>query len=265
MRTPLSSDSTNNLNLSANTPQSLMLPPAKPPMKRRRLGSSTSPVITTTAALPLAKGLLQNLSINKGATTGNGMPTCVSCHRVLLGTHGGPVSCARCSALTCTICSRTCTSCAPSQPPTPHLTFSPSPSPSPVLQSPMPRRSVLGTHTANINQQLPPFQNTPGVLGVPAITSVNSDIQMASQEDRDQNRHSFPTSSDSTVAGKRRKAVDIQDRDEEDLAGKTGDAAAEERAELGYGPGCGRVLCKDCCFENVHNSTTTCYDCYGSY
>ncbi|KAF8736941.1 hypothetical protein AX14_013677 [Amanita brunnescens Koide BX004] len=49
--------------------------------------------------------------------------------------QGQLLLCSRCSAPTCAVCSRTCTARVPSQPPTPHLTWSPTPSPP---QSPRP-------------------------------------------------------------------------------------------------------------------------------
>ncbi|KAH7917843.1 hypothetical protein BV22DRAFT_1200189 [Leucogyrophana mollusca] len=57
-------------------------------------------------------------------------PACKSCHRALaLRATNPPVSCQRCSAVSCTVCSRTCTEYTrtPSNPPTPALTRSPSP------------------------------------------------------------------------------------------------------------------------------------------
>ncbi|KAJ7199595.1 hypothetical protein GGX14DRAFT_699770 [Mycena pura] len=43
------------------------------------------------------------------------------------------------------------------------------------------------------------------------------------------------------------------------------DEESPRNAEDGGGvaPGCGRTVCRECCFESSQESTTTCYDCYG--
>ncbi|KAG5340346.1 hypothetical protein C0989_002075 [Termitomyces sp. Mn162] len=79
------------------------------------------------------------------------MPSCVSCHRALKAAQGLLVICARCSALTCAICSRTCTACPSSMPPTPYLTRSPTPEPHPP-SPPSPKRPALVLHSENTNR-----------------------------------------------------------------------------------------------------------------
>ncbi|KAF8803335.1 hypothetical protein BYT27DRAFT_7145355 [Phlegmacium glaucopus] len=185
---------------------------AQPPLKRRRL-ARTRPSLTpqSTSAKVLA---------NANKLTTIAIPICSTCHRALNVTHNDNIQyCARCLSITCAVCSRTCTASAASQPPTPHLTWSPTPSPSPAGGSP--RRSVLSLNSPNTNIILhPPLMPT-----------------------------SNPT------AGKRRKLVD-----QDDLAcSRDGGQDREE-----FGPGCGRLLCRSCCFENIQNNTTTCLDCYGS-
>lgn len=79
----------------------------------------------------------------KPVATSTTVPTCISCHRGLNATKG-LIVCARCSSLTCAICSRTCTACPTSMPPTPYLTRSHTPSESP-------RRYALSLHSVNTN------------------------------------------------------------------------------------------------------------------
>jgi len=106
------------------------------PSKRRKLAVtiSPSPNVGTKDIKPVA------------ITTA--MPSCISCRRALNTAQGLLVICARCSSPTCAICSRTCTASPTSMPPTPFLTRSPTPCPSPSLS---PRRSALTLHSANTN------------------------------------------------------------------------------------------------------------------
>ncbi|KAF9466784.1 hypothetical protein BDZ94DRAFT_1250768 [Collybia nuda] len=55
--------------------------------------------------------------------------------------------------------------------------------------------------------------------------------------------------------GKRRKGI------EEDYL----DSGSSEQSSGDHDlvPGCGRIMCRNCCFENSQSNTTTCYDCYG--
>ena len=112
----------------------------------------------------------------------------------------------RCLSITCSVCSRTCTASAASQPPTPHLTWSSTPSPSPAGGSP--RRSVLSLNSPNTN-----------IISDPALTATSN-----------------------AIAGKRRKFVDQDDLPRRKDGG-------DDREE--FGPGCGRFLCRNCCFENI--------------
>ncbi|KAK2465016.1 hypothetical protein APHAL10511_003092 [Amanita phalloides] len=84
-----------------------------------------------TSASPSAASSIEPSPLRTGVTPSKspGPLSCKSCHRLLTVIQGQLLFCSRCSAPTCTICSRTCTARAPSQPPTPHLTWSPSPSP----------------------------------------------------------------------------------------------------------------------------------------
>lgn len=127
------------------------------------------------------------------------------------------------------MCSRRCTHSAVSQPPTPHLSWSPSPSPS-ITGSPRRSRSVLSlVNTSNTN--LPSPSEVP------------------------------PTPTRNFVFGRRRKIVD-----EDDLAVNQvysgpakdrlllapGEVADERRGfQDEFGPGCGRLVCRKCCYEDV--------------
>ncbi|KAF8152597.1 hypothetical protein B0H34DRAFT_122501 [Crassisporium funariophilum] len=140
------------------------------------------------------------------------IPVCTSCHRAM-NINSNMVTCSRCCSTTCSVCSRTCTASAASQPPTPHLTWSPTPSPSPTQS---PRRSVLSLNSPNTNLGVadPPYTPTPHNGG-----------------------------------GKRKNTIEEDDQliygDEKALP--SGDGREQESIE----PGCGRVVCRNCCFENI--------------
>ena len=210
----------------------------KPPHKRRRLTGSATPPPTTMQ--PPGKVLTASSNTNVTAKPANGIPVCTSCHRALNALQGNLLHCARwvpylsqprkenlnafysCSSTTCAICSRVCTACAPSLPPTPHLSWSPSPSPSPHAS---PRRSALSLHSVNTN-----LITTPSGSSWPHVTSNN------------------------TVAGKRRKLAD-NDNDSDGVdrpyERATGHHSSSDLDLFGCGPGCGRTLCRNCCFENI--------------
>ncbi|KAJ7652248.1 hypothetical protein B0H17DRAFT_1101616 [Mycena rosella] len=179
----------------------------RPLPKRRRL----NPIAPASAAPPLpAISLIHPTPppISKPAPKST---SCAACHRAPGLT--ALLVCARCAATTCAVCSRTCTACVPSRPPTPCLTWSgpPTPAPSPAHS---PRRLALALIGANTNTN-----------SVPA------------------------------PAPKRKKP-----RDEEDARREDEDRDRDEGAE---NAGCGRTVCRECCFEMPQESTTTCYDCYG--
>ena len=194
----------------------------QPPSKRRKLArkSSSTTSQSTPAKVPT--------TTNTNKLTTIAIPICSSCHRALNVTFSNNIQCCarclfyycrlsstschvscsfelssfftRCLSIICTVCSRTCTASAASQPPTPHLTWSTTPSPCPTGDSP--RRSALSINSPNTNNVI--LDNTPHTV----------------------------------IAGKRRKFVD-----QEDVA-----CNREDREE--FGPGCGRLLCGSCCFEN---------------
>ncbi|TFK38528.1 hypothetical protein BDQ12DRAFT_735618 [Crucibulum laeve] len=200
-----------------------------PPHKRRRIVRSSSPSSTTNSS-----GMNDSLTTNVFTSPHNApakpsssrIPTCVSCHRALTGTQI-QVICARCQHSTCTICSRTCTSIAPSQPPTPHLTWSPTPSPSPPSSM---SRPALALNAANTN-----LGNWMG------------------------GSNTLPTA----IAGKRKKLLDP----DADL-GENGTANSGDGGEFfatttsdGVEPGCGRIVCRNCCVENPQSNSIACFDC----
>ncbi|KAA1473304.1 hypothetical protein DENSPDRAFT_859839 [Dentipellis sp. KUC8613] len=107
------------------------------PHKRRRLSPGLLHGLhVTTTPLPHPDPLPK---VNK-------LVSCSSCHRLLNGKSGQSVSCARCNAATCTVCSRTCSSAPPSYPPTPVLSHSPTP---PTTPSASPRRVALSHSNTN--------------------------------------------------------------------------------------------------------------------
>ncbi|KAF8137832.1 hypothetical protein K438DRAFT_1881359 [Mycena galopus ATCC 62051] len=148
---------------------------ARPLPKRRRLNPTA-----TSQPIQLAEAALTPKTVSA---------ICASCHRA--ATIHPILVCTRCSAPTCTVCSRTCDARAP--PPTSPAT-------------PSPRRPVLAVKAPNTNAA--------------KVTVV-----------------------------KRKKHL-CDDDDERDAEGG-----------LGQDAGCGRTVCRECCFESPQETTTTCYDC----
>ncbi|KIM79364.1 hypothetical protein PILCRDRAFT_565568 [Piloderma croceum F 1598] len=128
----------------------------------------------------------------------------------------------RCASPTCPVCSRTCTAPPPSQPHTPYLTYSPTPTTTPSLPptplplptslppSASPRRTALGLTSLNINNA-----SFSGPLGV-----------------------------NGAVGGGRRRKF----KDEEGNLEAAGEG--EGKVDEGSPKGCGRVMCKGCCEES---------------
>lgn len=130
----------------------------------------------------------------------------------------------RCTSLTCPTCSRTCTAPPPSIPPTPHLTYSPTPNPTPPLPShstSSPRRTALG------------------------LTSLNN--------------ASF-NSVGGPGGGKRRK---FRDEDDDGIAGVGKEVDSRlglegDSGQVGLIPrGCGKTICRGCCEESWQRSVPT--------
>ncbi|PPQ81838.1 hypothetical protein CVT26_014385 [Gymnopilus dilepis] len=210
---------------------------SKPPLKRRKLHRSRTPPPAESVKVSFVASATQTPAVNKGASSG--IPVCASCHRAC--PTGNTIQCAICSSTTCTVCSRTCTHSASSHPPTPLLTWSPSPSPS-ICGSPRRSRSALSLvnlSNANKNSNIPP----PIDLPPPSIQTA------------------VP------IVGKRRKIVD-----EDDPSGvltTTYNGTTKDRYLLPpgevlnekysfqdeFGPGCGRLVCRRCCYEDVPRYT----------
>ena len=121
------------------------------------------------------------------------------------------------------ICSRTCTSIPTSQPPTPLLSFSPSP-PGTPLGLPEDRTLVIPTEFH--------LDETPRAARV-----TNTTTRMHER----------------TELARRRRHSDIVDDDERTVVGAEDDSLARLKGvdDLGASPGCGRAMCKNCCVENV--------------
>ncbi|KAL0947974.1 hypothetical protein HGRIS_010599 [Hohenbuehelia grisea] len=192
---------------------------------------------------------------------------CTSCHRAFHTTTvlGDLTACSRCSALSCTICARTCTRSMPSLPPTPHLSFSPTPSPTPP---PPPRRMALAPSSASmiINTVIDAL---PIDAWVPLGSTPTAGHLLAHRGDIE------PGAASSTT-GKRKKGSEDEERDDEmsgaalPIDGVVPAPVAHAQWTLaegtasGDGPGCGRFVCKACCYEDSKSDFTTCFDCYGS-
>lgn len=154
----------------------------------------------------------------------------------------------RCRATSCTICSRTCTTIPSSQPPTPLLSFSPSPP------------------------------------GTPLGPTEDRSLSFPSEFHLDETPRPRARTYTRTDSARRRRRSDIEDDDERTVVGAEDDTLARLKGveDPGASPGCGRVMCKKCCVENVQtyvtrsfvpyfyvfillssSGATTCYDCYG--
>ncbi|KAF9236775.1 hypothetical protein BU15DRAFT_49599 [Melanogaster broomeanus] len=197
----------------------------KPAAKRRRLNHTCSSSSIDPGFQP-GKALTDNSNILPNH--GNSKLSCSTCHRALSTVMrpgaGIPLECSRCSAPTCTICARTCTSYTrPSSfPPTPALTRSPSPSSHPDTP-------LSGSHKR-------------AALGL-SFSTMNCD-----------------TSLTLAPALVKRKKAPI-DKDEGDANGDlpsrvlTDDSGSCEGVEDGSASlliaGCGRVVCRACCIESV--------------
>ncbi|THU97891.1 hypothetical protein K435DRAFT_965232, partial [Dendrothele bispora CBS 962.96] len=161
--------------------------------------------------------------------------SCVSCRRVFNVSKStlGLVLCARCTSPTCLICSRTCTTQSPPPPPLPS-------SNEPLTKQNSPRRSALSMNSLNLN------------------TDTNAHTRT----------NALNTSTNSVESRGKRKTLkdnedDISDSERNpNYNHNRGDKVANDRdRNTSHMHGCGRTVCKNCCFENVASDTTTCYDC----
>ncbi|KAF9492768.1 hypothetical protein BDN71DRAFT_1591482 [Pleurotus eryngii] len=155
---------------------------------------------------------------------------CTSCRRVLHATRTGIVACARCNATSCTICSRRCTRNVPSYPPTPRLSFTPTPTPSPT--SPLRR---LALHAAD---------NTNSLV-----------VNLTVKSDDSSKKRKNATDDNASCAAKFFVRRPFQGSSLLTFA----DGSVTVDAD---GGGCGRVVCKGCCHED--GDAVTCFLCNGT-
>jgi len=214
------------------------------PQKRRRLSTASISTSATTdssrTVVPFAspttehwhaQDALEASSALRGPEHKADSPTsCISCHRSLAtpeGKQSQVVVCPRCCTSSCSICSRRCTALPPSMPPTPSLSYTPTPPGSPAL-SPEPLNGCE-------------FEDTPRARTRAYVYS--------------QPVHEEPPMS------RRRRSRDEDDEEGTVVGGDDGDFSVKSAIESN--PGCGRLMCKNCCIENSQTGITTCYDCYG--
>ncbi|KAF8556686.1 hypothetical protein OG21DRAFT_1506288 [Imleria badia] len=210
----------------------------EPAFKRRRLNYPVDP------GCQPGRALTDNSNV---APTRNALSlslcaklSCSTCHRALSTAIrpgvAGHSMCSRCSAPTCAICARTCTSYTrpSSLPPTPALTRSPSPS-THVTTPVSPKRAALSLSYAVMNYDasvaLPP----------PSVPSIKRKKAPVDKEDFD---------GDGDLDG---NAV----RDHHDVMSTHG--GGFESVVIS---GCGRVVCRACCVESVPNDGKLCVDCF---
>ncbi|KIJ19414.1 hypothetical protein PAXINDRAFT_166610 [Paxillus involutus ATCC 200175] len=206
----------------------------KPSAKRRRL-NHTGPSSTIDPAFQPSKALTDNSNFTPNPLLGNPKLSCSTCHRALSiamrSAAGVPLVCSRCSAPTCTICARTCTSYTrpSSVPPTPALTRSSSPCSSPahtpVSSSGSPKRVALGLSFTTMNCD-------------PSATPAPAHIK----------RKKAPTDKDGNLGSR------DHETDDDSCEG------VEDGSVFIHG--CGRVVCRACCIESVPSDGKLCLDCY---
>ncbi|KLO12086.1 hypothetical protein SCHPADRAFT_929454 [Schizopora paradoxa] len=213
------------------------------PQKRRRLSTASTSTSATTdssrTAVPFAsptsehwhgREVLESTALREGEHKAATSASCISCHRSLATVEGKQsqvVVCPRCYATSCSICSRRCTALPPSMPPTPSLSYTPSPPGSPALSAEPLNGSEL--------EDTPRARTRAYVYSQPV--------------------HEEPPTS------RRRRTRD--DEDEEGTVVDGDDADFGSKHVIESNPGCGRLVCKNCCMENSQTGITTCYDCYG--
>ena len=210
------------VSLSTFTIRSHRLLGLKKPLKRRRLNDYGS-LTPENCPQPLP------VSLRCGVVN-----PCSCCNRPLPPKPGASILCARsvlfsievrprrqmtlgtrCGQLTCNICSRTCTQLPPSQPPTPMLSYSPTPPCTPL--SPLPLRLAVT------------FQSVASsvAVGSPRVTS------------KQRKRREFDGGSNPN---------DNQHMMEDFFDEPTSDGMIID------GRGCGRKVCRNCSFESPQRS-----------
>ncbi|KDQ58108.1 hypothetical protein JAAARDRAFT_34905 [Jaapia argillacea MUCL 33604] len=256
----------------------------KPPFKRRKLTSSSSPSTSLLQPLDFLKAT-STLSTTMTTPTQNVQKaynyTCTSCHRTLSAKPGQIIFCARCTSPTCPICSRTCTSRLPSLPPTPLLSYTPS---LPSTPEPSPRRAALSLATmSNVNGYLGVLGGgvnlggggSGGSGGSGTATPPTLNLPLPPTNPNPEPRTPFQSDNTSSTTPRRRKHTESEDEhpslssssNASNQMDSTPDFESEsENHHLAYEvpvPGCGRLVCRSCSFESPQSGATTCYDCYG--
>ncbi|KAL4071900.1 hypothetical protein J3A83DRAFT_2932828 [Scleroderma citrinum] len=211
----------------------------KPAIKRRRLNATGStphvePATITGKAL-IASGNLSGAGDggHLNFTIGSKL-SCSSCHRALSSAvhpGAGPVvTCTRCAAPMCTVCSRTCSTIQLAFPLTPPLTRSPTPS------------LVHGNPQTNSG------------YASPKRTALGSS--------------SFVMNCDPATALSVKRKRPLIEKDGADISVKPCDQQSSSPYDIIDDitsvllPGCGRTICRACCVESVADHGTCCMDCY---
>jgi len=185
------------------------------PLKRRRLNDHGS--VTLENCLSDSQPL--PLTLRCGVVN-----PCSCCNRPVPPKSGCSILCARCDKLTCNVCSRTCTHLPPSQPPTPMLSYSPTPPCTPL--PPLPLRLAVT------------FQSAASAVAI-KLPRVISQRRKRREFDGGNNPN-----------------------DNQHMTEDFADESTDDEMIID-GRGCGRKVCRNCSFENPRIETTTCYDCYG--
>lgn len=159
----------------------------------------------------------------------------------------------RCSTPTCVVCSRTCNASVPSNPPTPRPVWSSSstqtsPNPPPL---PSTRRVALALTSTNTN--LGPITPTINITnnittGVGVVVGPNSGSLLIGK------RRKF---TDDDVGGGVIDAGSLKPQENNltahaniNINGNVHHGDIEDHHQVPLSPGCGRVICRNCCFEN---------------
>ena len=174
----------------------------------------------------------------------------------------------RCKSTSCSICSRICTAVPGSLPPTPLLTYSPSPSPpgTPYLNSETP---YLAFSMSSFRSGTPSFSGDQHHRHHHQGTGSGSTSGMGRVQQVQSRRRKFRGDDDEDDEGETVVGVDDGDGDgyeygfgglddaqmwngakrHKQLRGSNGDGRGRDEIL----PGCGRSICKNCCIENTQS------------
>jgi hypothetical protein len=197
------------------------MPAREPPFKRRRIAPAGT--LQHPDIILTASPAVDPITVaTVGLKTAKIGGPCAYCHRAVGSKAGQLVLCPRCAAPTCTVCTRTCSAVPPSRAPTPALSFSSS------------------TATAPSTPPPPPLPTSPRRAAL-TLTFAHGHLNAAAAAVPDSDVFAMPTA----VRRRRRRRAD--------------DGLPRELADEGWLPGCGRVLCRECCVE----ATERCVDLLG--